>query len=51
MLARSHILLLKIDLSERISKYAQVVSIPPRVGYWGTYTIYTVYYTIYYLHC
>ena len=51
MLARSHILLLKIDLSERISKYAQVVSIPPRVGYWGTYTICTVYYTIYYLHC
>ena len=40
MLARSHRLLLKIDLSERISKYSRIVSIPARVGYWGTYTMY-----------
>ena len=35
-----HILLLKIDLSERASKYSGIVSIHPRVGYWGTHTIY-----------
>ena len=39
MFARSHTLLLKIDLLERVSKYSHIVSIPPRVGYWGTYII------------
>ena len=38
MLAR----LLKIDLSERISKYSRIAYIPLRVGYWGTYTIHIV---------
>ena len=47
MFATSHILLLKIDLSERASKYSGIVSIPPREGYWGTHTVYIVYYTIY----
>ena len=42
MFARSHILLLKIDLSEPVSKYSRIVSMPPRVEYWGTYTIYIV---------
>ena len=42
MLARLHRLLLKIDLSERVSKYSGIVSIPPRVEYWDTYTIYIV---------
>ena len=40
MLARSHLLLLKIDLSERVSKK------PHRVGYWSTYTIYSIVYYI-----
>ena len=48
MLARLHRLLLKIDLSERASKYSRIVSIPPRVGYWGTYTIYSIVYSIVY---
>ena len=37
MIARSHRLLLKIDLSERVSKYLRIASIPPRVGHRGTY--------------
>ena len=46
MLVRSHRLLLKITLSEQVSKYSGIVSIPP-VGYWGTYTIYSrVYYIL-----
>ena len=42
MLVKSHILLLKINLSERVSKDSHVVSIPlhVRVRYWGSYTIY-----------
>ena len=44
ILARSHRLLLKIDLSEGVSKYSCIVSMPPRVGYWGTYTIYIIWY-------
>ena len=40
MFATSHILLFKINLSEQASKYSGIVSIPPRVGYWGTHTIY-----------
>ena len=40
--ARSHRLLLKIDLSERVSKCLHIVSIPTRVGYWDTYTMYIV---------
>ena len=43
MLVRSNILMLKIDLSERVSKYWHIASMPPRVGYWGTYTIYIQY--------
>ena len=39
---RLHILLLKIGLSEQVSKYSRIVSIPPRVGYWGTYIVYIV---------
>ena len=46
MLARLHRLLLKIDLSERVSKYLKTAYIPPRVGYWGTYTIYSMVYYI-----
>ena len=42
MLARSHRLLLKIDLSERVSECSHIVSIPLRVGYWDTYTMYIV---------
>ena len=36
MLARSHILLFKTDLSELVSKYTRIVCILPRVGYWVT---------------
>ena len=43
MFARLHRLLLKINLSERVSEYSPIVYITPRVRYWGTYTIY--------LHC
>ena len=48
MFAGSHILLLKINLPKRVSKYSRVVSIPPRVGYRGTYAICMVWYTMYY---
>ena len=39
MFARSHRLLLDIDLSERVSKYSRIVPRPPCVGYWATCTI------------
>ena len=39
MLARSHRLLLEIDLLERVSKNSRIISILPRVGYWGTYLL------------
>ena len=42
MPARSDRLLLKIDLLEQVSKFSRIVYIPPRVRYWGTYTIYIV---------
>ena len=48
MFARLHILLLKIDKLERVSKYPRIVSVPPCVGYWGTYTIY-IYSIVYYI--
>ena len=44
MLARLRRLFLDISLSERVCKYSSVVYVPPYVGYWGTYTIYIVYY-------
>ena len=45
MLARSNRLLLKIDLSERFFKYLRIASMPARMGYCGTHTIY-IYYSI-----
>ena len=51
MLGRSHNLLLKIDLSEQVSKPSRIVSIPPRVGYWGgAYTIYIYIYIYIYIN-
>ena len=35
MFARLHILLLKIDKLERVSKYPRIVFVPRCVGYWG----------------
>ena len=49
MLARSHRMLLKIDLSERVSKFPRIVYMPRRVGYWGTYTAYKC--SILYITC
>ena len=49
MLARSSRLLYDIDLSERVFKYSCIVSIPPRVGYWVTYTLYVYYMLVYYI--
>ena len=48
MLARSHRLLLDIDLSERVSKYLRIVSIPPCVLVWdiGVHILY-IYICIY----
>ena len=48
MLARSHRLLLKINLSEWVSKHSRIVSIPPRVGHWGTYTVH-IYSKVHYI--
>ena len=39
ILAISHRLSLKIDLSEQFSKYLSAVWMSLRVGYWGIYTI------------
>ena len=50
ILAISHRLSLKIDLSEQFSKYLSTVSMSLRVGYWGIYTINIAQYAIYYLH-
>ena len=50
MLARSHNLLLKINLSEQVSKSSRIVSIPPCGRYWGAYTIHLYLYIHIYIY-
>ena len=42
-------MLLKIDLSERVSKFPRIIYMPCRVGYWGTYIVYKC--SILYITC
>ena len=50
MLAKLHRLLLDIDLPERVFKYSQIVSLSPRVRYWGAYTIHMYTYIHIYIY-